>query len=550
MIVALAQLNPIVGDLPGNVRKLRESLALHRNHSPDLLVFSELFLTGYPPKDLLERPWFIENVTRAVRDVEEISKGYPGTGILFGTPIPIGSCNEKPLYNGAVLVYEGKTIGTAAKTLLPTYDVFDESRYFEPAPQIKPIPFKDQRLGVNICEDAWNTPDFWPGGIQYEIDPIELLSRQGTTLFINLSASPFTVGKEELRYRIIKRHAQRTATPFVYLNQVGANDELIFDGRSLVFNRAGQPVRVLSAFTEELAIWDSSRTEKPCSYTPLDRIETVYQALVLGIRDYVRKCGFSQVVIGLSGGIDSALVFCLAVEALGPDNVLGVTMPSPFSSPGSINDSLTLARNFGASCHVIPINGIYERYLETLRESFAGHESDTTEENLQARIRGNILMAFSNKFGYLVLSTGNKSEMAVGYCTLYGDMSGGLSVLSDVPKTMVYQLATHINRYHPVIPRESIEKAPSAELKPDQKDQDTLPPYPVLDEILAAYIEDLLPPEEIIRRGYDETVVRWVVSAVERNEYKRKQAAPGLKVTSKAFGIGRRMPIAARCPLD
>jgi NAD+ synthase (glutamine-hydrolysing) len=546
MKITLAQLNPVVGDLNGNLSKLEKALTQASKDSSDLLVLTELFLVGYPPKDLLERRWFIQKVKETIDKTVKLSKDHPEIGILFGTPLPTGKDIGKGLYNSALLVHRGRIISTHNKSLLPTYDVFDESRYFDPASELSVISFKGEKLGLSICEDAWNDPSLWPRGRFYANDPISELASKGANLLINISSSPFETGKEETRFRLIHNHAQRHKIPFVFVNQIGGNDELIFDGRSLCVDKNGAPITVFPAWTEKVETIDTKRSGTSSLYKPQDRIESVHDALILGIRDYMRKCGFSRAVVGLSGGIDSALVCCLAKEALGGKNVLGISMPSPFSSNGSVDDSKKLAEKIGIEFKTIPISSIYDSYLKTLEEYFKGREFDVTEENIQARIRGNILMAFSNKFGYLVLSTGNKSELAVGYCTLYGDMSGGLSVLSDVPKTIVYELANYINRKSEIIPKQIIKKAPSAELKPDQVDQDTLPPYPVLDKILHHYIEEESSPEEIIGMGFDPETVKWVIRTVERNEYKRSQAAPGLKVTSKAFGVGRRMPIAAK----
>ena len=546
MKITLAQLNPVVGDLNGNLSKLANALSQASNDSSDLLALPELFLVGYPPKDLLERRWFIQKVKETIDKTVKLSKDYPETGILFGAPLPTGKDIGKGLFNSALLLHKGKIISVHHKSLLPTYDVFDESRYFDPAAELSLISFKREKLGISICEDAWNDPSLWPRGRFYTRDPIGELASKGATFFINISASPFEIEKEETRYRLIRNHAQRHKTPFVFVNQIGGNDELIFDGRSFCVDKSGEPIAIFPSWTEKVETIDTKDSGISGRYKPQDRIESVHDALILGIRDYMRKCGFSKAVVGLSGGIDSALVCCLAKEALGGKNVLGISMPSPFSSKGSIEDSKKLANKIGIEFKTIPISSIYDSYLKTLEEYFQGKEFDVTEENVQARIRGNILMAFSNKFGYLVLSTGNKSELAVGYCTLYGDMSGGLSVLSDVPKTIVYDLANYINRDSEIIPQQIIKKAPSAELKPNQSDQDTLPPYPILDKILHLYIEEESSPEEIIKMGFDPETVKWVVKTVERNEYKRSQAAPGLKVTSKAFGVGRRMPIAAK----
>ncbi len=545
MRITLAQLNPVVGDVDGNLRKLIEIVKQSQNERPDLVVFPELFLSGYPPLDLLERKWFIKKIEKAIEEIVKISSFYPDTGILFGAPMFSYKDTGRGLYNSAVLIYRGLIIHTQHKSLLPTYDVFDEARYFDPASEIKTIQFKDENIGITICEDAWNIPELWQRQY-YDRDPILILSEKNPALIINISASPFTMGKEEIRFRILQTHAKKYHTPIIFVNQVGANDELIFDGRSMFIDKNGLPVEVLQPFQESVKTFDTNTSGNAENYRPQDQIESVHQALVLGVQDYMRKCGFNKAVIGLSGGIDSALVACIAVEAIGNDNVVGVTMPGPFSSKGSIDDSKKLAENLHIEFKTIPITSIYDAYLNDLKHEFTQKPVDITEENIQARIRGNILMALSNKFGYLVLTTGNKSELAVGYCTLYGDMSGGLAVISDVPKTMVYKLAEFINRKNEIIPRSIITKPPSAELRPNQLDQDTLPPYEVLDQILQLYIEEGLSKQEIIVEGFDEKLVEWVINAVNKSEYKRRQTPPGLKVTSKAFGIGRRMPVAAK----
>ncbi len=545
MKVTIAQLNPTVGDIEGNLRRLIEIWS-GLNGKTDLLIFPELYIVGYPPQDLLERVWFIDKVNQAVNRLIEESSRYCDTGILVGAPLPTGREYGKGLANTGVLIYQGAKVFTQAKTLLPTYDVFDEARHFDPAPEAGVIRFKDEVLGISICEDAWNDPDLWPGSKIYETDPISVLIEHGATLLLNISASPFHLGKEELRYRLIQDHALKHRVPFVFVNQVGANDELIFDGGSMAFDKEGNPIHVAPYFKEAIKTVDLNSPGSLGLFQPRPRIELLYSALTLGIKDYLRKCSFQKAVIGLSGGIDSALACCLAVDALGKENVLGISMPSPYSSVGSVEDSRKLACNLGIEFKVVPIDNIFKSYLNAVAGHFIKKEADTTEENIQARIRGNILMAFSNQYGSLALSTGNKSEIAVGYCTLYGDMSGGLSVLSDVPKTIVYELAEYVNEKGERIPKVIIGKAPSAELKPDQKDQDTLPPYPVLDGILQYYIEEGYSLEEIIALNFDPETVEWVARTVDRNEYKRRQAAPGLKVSSKAFGVGRRMPVAKK----
>jgi len=541
MKITMAQLNPTVGDIGGNVKKLMDTV--EANAKSDIVVFPEMFITGYPPRDLLEKHGFIGRVEKAVASITEFSRRFPKTGILFGAPVR-NSNEGMELYNAAVLMQNGKMLMVQHKSLLPTYDVFDEARYFEPAKSIDVVDFMGEKLGISVCEDAWNDPELWHRK-QYATDPIEALAGKGATLMINISASPFHLEKEKVRFRLIGTHAKRRKVPFVYVNQTGANDEIIFDGRSFFVDSSGRLVKALPAFEEHVATIDTDASGS-AGYRPDDVMETLEKALVLGIKDYFRKCGFSKAVVGLSGGIDSAVTCTLAVRALGKKNVTGISMPSKFSSAGSVDDSRTLAENLGIDFRVIPIKAIHDAYLKTLSPHFRGTKAGVTEENIQARIRGNILMAFSNKFGHIVLSTGNKSEMAVGYCTLYGDMSGGLSVISDVPKTMVYRLAEYINRDNAVIPKSTITKPPSAELRPDQKDQDTLPPYDILDGILHHYVDEGASPDEIKRMGFDVDTVDWIVKAVNRNEYKRKQAPPGLKVTSKAFGQGRRIPIAAK----
>jgi len=546
MKVTVAQLNPTVGDIKGNLEKMRVTLSQSKKDSPDLVIFSELFLVGYPTRDLLERSWFIKKVEKAIDDVLKISQEYPQTGILFGAPLQSNKDTGRGLFNSAILVHKGQILMSQYKSLLPNYDVFDEERYFDCAPEIKVIQFKDQILGISICEDAWNDPELWPKRY-YPFDPQEELKKKGATLFINISASPFHVGKEKIRYRIIQNHAKKHKIPFIYVNQVGGNDELIFDGRSLCIDKFGRPIEIFPSFKEQVKTIETNNTGMTDVYTPQQEIESVYEALVLGIRDYIRKCGFSKVVIGVSGGIDSSITCCLAKESIGNKNILAITMPSLYSSVGSVEDSKKLTKNLGIELKIIPITPIYNSYVNSLKSDLKLEKGvDVTLENIQARIRGNILMAVSNKFGYLVLSSGNKSELAVGYCTLYGDMSGGLAVISDVPKTMIYKLVQYINRKSQIIPKEIINKAPSAELRPDQKDQDTLPPYDVLDPILNYYVDEGYSPEDIIDKNFDPEIVKWVIRAVDRNEYKRRQAAPALKVTPKAFGVGRRMPIAAK----
>ena len=545
MRIVLAQLNPVVGDVPGNVRRVQQALEQSRELKPDLVVFSELMLTGYPPRDLLARSWFVDRVEAGLVEVARISAQFQEVGIIIGAPVRSPGGLGKGLLNAAILLTGGKERFRQAKSLLPTYDVFDETRYFDPADRVQVANFGGETLGVSVCEDAWNSPEMWER-TQCDRDPVAELASAGATVLINISASPFAVGKEAVRKRLIAGHASRRRLPFVFVNQVGGNDDLVFDGRSMAFDRQGRPQLVLQPFQEELAVVETEASGQESNYLEIDPIESIHDALVLGVRDYVRKCGFKKVVLGLSGGIDSAVVCCLAAAALGPENVLGITMPSEYSSRGSVEDSRRLAENLRIEFREIGITEAYHAYLSLLAREFAGRKPDTAEENLQARVRGNILMAVSNKLGHLVLATGNKSELAVGYCTLYGDMSGGLCVLADVPKTTVYALANHINRSREMIPLSSIRKPPSAELRLDQTDQDTLPPYDVLDAIIAGYVDEGLSADQIVAAGHDRKTVEWVIQAVHHNEYKRRQAAPGLKVNSRAFGTGWRMPIAAR----
>jgi NAD+ synthase (glutamine-hydrolysing) len=545
MKITLAQLNPTVGDIRGNVAKVKQTLSQCSKHSPDLVVFPELFLVGYPPRDLLERPSFIARTEEAIQELLEVSHKYPQTGIIVGAPQPGQLSTGKGLHNSALLMYQGRLLFTQHKSLLPTYDVFDEARYFDPAADDPVVEFKGQTLGISICEDAWNDPALWHRPT-YSYDPIEVLAQKGADLIINIAASPFHRGKEKLRYDIVRSHATKHRIPFLFVNQVGANDELIFDGRSICLDGAGDLIAVLPPFVERVETISLDGTGIRDPYVPQEEIASVHQALVMGVRDYMDKCGFSSAILGLSGGIDSAVTCCIAVEAIGAENVVAVTMPGPYSSTASIEDSGKLAENLAIRFEVIPISPAYEAYIKSLQDHFQGKEPDITEENIQARIRGNILMALSNKFGHLVLSTGNKSELAVGYCTLYGDMSGGLSVIADVPKTMVYELAQYINRDSIRIPQDIINKPPSAELRENQTDQDTLPPYEALDQILHYYVDEHYSMADLLQHNFDPETVEWVIRTVDRNEYKRRQAVPGLKVTSKAFGMGRRMPIAAK----
>jgi NAD+ synthetase len=535
----MAQVNPTVGDLNGNLKLQSEAVEKANDAGVELVVSSELAISGYPPKDLLERRTFV----RECREVlEELASAVGDTAAVVGFPEENPDGTGKSVYNSCALLHRSKVVSVVRKSLLPTYDIFDEKRYFKPTSQNAPVSFGGYKLGLTICEDLWNDPDFWPKR-RYHNDPVPDLLSGGAEIIINCSSSPYELGKEDFRFRMLQERIAKIRRPIVYVNQVGGNDELIFDGNSLAFSGNGVLIARGKAFQEDFLIVDTDGTE-PVQWEGSSRIERLYQALVLGTRDYTRKCGFSRAVVGLSGGIDSAVTVCLAVAALGKDNVYGVSMPSRYSSEGSVTDAQSVAKNLGIRFETIPIEPPFAAYLETLAPAFEGRQPDVTEENIQARIRGNILMALSNKFGHLVLSTGNKSEVAVGYCTLYGDMAGGLAVIADVPKTRVYELARYINREKPIIPASTLDKAPSAELRFDQKDQDALPPYDILDPILEAYVEKAKEIDEIVALGYEREVVEEVVRLVDTNEYKRYQAAPALKVTPRAFGTGWRMPIA------
>jgi NAD+ synthase (glutamine-hydrolysing) len=539
MKIALAQFNPTVGDFSGNSAKILEMTNIAQGRGADLVVFSELCLCGYLPLDLIERPQFI---ARNEKELDCLAKKLPIPAIVGYA----GHANEstgKAAANAAALLVNGNIAFLQHKMLLPTYDVFDESRYFQPARAQSIFSFHGQQLGITICEDMWNDKTFWSKQL-YDRDPVAELVEKGAGLLINISASPYTIDKRALRVDMLRSLAKTHGRPVIYVNQVGGNDSLVFDGGSLAILPDGRIAGQARSFEEDLVFFDTETGAGEVHPQPASELEVAFQALICGTRDYVCKSGFRKVVVGLSGGIDSSVVAAIAVAALGRENVLGVSMPGPYSSEGSRTDARVLAENLGIEFLTLPISPVFDAYRTVLSEPFRGRPENVAEENLQARIRGNYLMALSNKFGSMVLSTGNKSETAVGYCTLYGDMAGGLALLSDVPKTMVYALADLINRERELIPRASIEKPPSAELRPNQKDQDTLPPYDVLDQILKAYIEDVKSPDEIAARfGYDLELVRSIALRVDRNEYKRRQAPPGLKITSRAFGLGRPFPI-------
>jgi len=547
MKIAIAQVNPIVGDIKGNLEILKKTIDKLPQGNVDLVVFPELFLSGYPPRDLLVLDWFNDRLEDGIDEILTYSKTRPEMGILFGSPRRTGAYFGKGISNSALLIENGEFLFEQDKCLLPTYDVFDETRYFDPGRQdrLKVIKFHGEKLGISICEDAWNDPSFEQKPL-YEFNPIDSLVELGATILINIAASPFQMHKEISRYERSKHHALKHHLPYISVGQVGANDELIFDGSSVSLNSAGELIAVLPPFEEKIEIIDTVSDGLKKEYTTLPDLESLHKALVLGLKDYLKKTGFRKVVVGLSGGIDSALVAALAVDAIGSENVLGVTMPSKFSSRGSVTDSRKLAENLGISFEMIPIKDVFTSFEDVLESSFEGLEKDVTEENLQARIRGTLLMAFSNKFNSLLLSTGNKSEIAVGYCTLYGDMNGSLSVIGDLYKTTVYRLAKYINRDRDIIPEEILTKAPSAELAPGQVDQDTLPEYEILDKVLKAYLEEGKGAGEIKSEINLPETIDWILRTVDINEYKRWQAAPCLRISSKSFGTGRRIPIAAK----
>jgi len=540
MKIAMAQINTTVGDIQGNCARVLSEIKKAQSMAADLIVFPELCLTGYPPRDLIGMHGCVESNISAL---QEIAASVEQMGAIVGF-VDINKETGREFFNAAAFVTKGKVQAIVHKTLLPTYDVFDEDRYFEKAREVPLVHFCKRAIGISICEDAWNPDGFLPKR-RYDIDPIQNLVDKGADLLINISASPFEMEKPHLRYQMAHMHACKHGTPFLYLNLVGGNDDLLFDGNSLAFGRKGNLIAQGTGFSEDLFLVDPD-SEQDCKYRRPESMEILHHALVMGVKDYARKCGFKSAVLGLSGGIDSAVTACIAVEALGSKNVTGVFMPSVYSAQESHNDALALARNLGIPFHIIPIHSIFQAYQESLAEVFKGLQTDTTEENVQARIRGNILMALSNKHGHLVLSTGNKAEVGVGYCTLYGDMAGGLAVISDVTKTSVYKLAHYINRKQEVVPQNTIRKAPTAELRPNQTDQDSLPEYDILDEILRLRIEEHMSTDEIMDHGFQADTVREVLKMIYRNEYKRRQAAPGLKVTMRAFGTGRRMPIAMR----
>jgi len=546
MRIALAQINPTVGDLPGNVERMERFAREAAAHSAQVVVFPELSITGYPPRDLVEKTSFLDANESALQALAAATAGLD-LSIICGYVGRSMAETGKRAMNSAAVLDAGKVIFRQSKMLLPNYDVFDEARYFRPAEREFLCPLRGRSTALTICEDAWNDRQYWKQRL-YSRDPVEELFGAGAEMMVCINASPYNMGKRSIRQDIYRAAARRYQKPVIYVNQVGGNDQLVFDGSSFAMNPHGEVIASARSFDEDLVLCDvdAGTGDRHNNFT--DECEAVYEALVLGTRDYIRKCGFSRVLIGLSGGIDSSLTAVIAVEAVGKENVTGVGMPGPFSSDHSLIDAREMAKRLGIRFEVISINAVCEQFERELEPLFRGLPRDVTEENLQSRARGVTLMAISNKTGALVLTTGNKSELAVGYCTLYGDMCGGLAVISDVPKTLVYQLSRIGNRrHHGAIPERVFTKAPSAELSPDQKDTDSLPPYDILDPILEAYVEQYQPSHEIAEKlKLDPTLVQGIVNKVDRNEYKRQQAAPGLKVTTKAFGIGRRMPIAQR----
>lgn len=547
MKIALAQINPTIGDFEQNTEKMMGFIDKAKGQSCDLVVFSELVICGYPPRDLLERRDFVtENLSHLRRLVDSVT----GIGVICGFVDENLHEEGNLLYNSAVLFDGGEILHQSHKRLLPDYDVFDERRYFEPGMEWSPFSYRGSTIGLTICEDIWNDRDFYPRRLfsrrLYPVDPVAGMIKEGADIIINISASPFYAGKRELRWDMLGSMAKKYRVPLLYVNQVGGNDSVLFDGASTAFDSRGQLAARARDFEEDMVLFDTEIQKGDLHPVSGTQAESVLKALIMGTRDYMHKCGFEKAVVGLSGGIDSALTACIGVHALGKEHVMAVFMPSEYTSEANFEDTTLLAQNLGIELVRVPISGILEKFLQDLPPIFKDVATEVTGQNIQARIRGTLLMAFCNKLGALLLSTGNKSELAVGYCTLYGDMSGGLAVISDVPKAMVYELARLINRDQEIIPPRILRKPPSAELRPDQVDQDDLPPYELLDGISKAYIEENKGPEEIMAMGFDPAVVKETIGRIDRSEYKRHQAPPGLKVTTKSFGYGRRYPIAQR----
>jgi len=540
--IALAQLNPTIGDFEGNSRKIEQACQTAGKAGADLVVFPELVLTGYPPRDLLYKP---DVIGEGQKSLEALVARIQGTAVLMGHVGKRPNGAGKGLTNSAVLFQNGKILAQADKVLLPAYDVYDETRYFHAASHPVIYELSGTKLGITICEDIWNFPGYYDQDI-YHSNPVEELAQDGADIILNVSASPYRIGRWQTRLQLGQHITGQCKKPFVLVNQVGGNDDLLFDGHSFALSASGEVIAQARGFEEDLVVVDLKQGKGVVHTTPECEEEEMFRGLVMGVRDYLNKCGYSKAVVGLSGGIDSAVVAAIAAEALGAEQVMGISMPSQYTASQSMSDAERLASNLGIEFSVVPIKELFEQYKNSLSPLFPGMAEDVTEENIQARIRGNILMAVSNKLGSMVLSTGNKSEMSVGYCTLYGDMAGGLSVISDVPKMKVYALANWLNRDKEIIPQAIIDRPPTAELRPNQTDQDSLPPYEVLDPILEGYVEKHWSVERLIEEGYDAEVVRQIIRKVDTNEYKRNQAAPGLKVTDKAFGSGRRNPIAQK----
>ena len=540
MKISINQINPVIGDFEYNLSLISEALKNSCNSGCSLAVFPELSLMGYPPKDLLEKPAFI---SRNLEYLERLSKKAGNINIVCGFVDKNRTGKGKDLINGAAFIHKGKIAYTGGKKLLPSYDIFDETRYFEPAEESLIFELEGKRIGVTICEDIWNVGDL-ENLPHYSKDPVAELCEKDIDILINISASPYTLDKPSLRMKVLEKIPQKYGIPIIYCNQVGGNDDLVFDGSSMVVDKKGELVLLGTEFKPDMLLWDTEKTYGSISNPWPEEEESIINCLVMGTRDYVLKCGFRKVLVGLSGGIDSSLVAYIAMKAFGPDKVTGISMPSPYTSDLSKRCARDLAKNLGIGFEEVPIEGIFDSFKNALAPVFKGLKENETEENLQARIRGNLLMAMSNKFNSLLLTTGNKSETATGYCTLYGDMCGALAVISDLPKTLCYRVARYINRNKEIIPQEIIERPPSAELKPNQTDQDSLPPYEILDEIVECIVEKNLSMEQIINKGYDHKIVMDTFRRIVINEYKRRQASPGLKITSKAFGYGRRFPIA------
>ena len=543
MKISLAQKNPKIGDIDLNLKMLFTDVKKASDSEVDLIIFSELYLSGYPPLDLLCFSSFFEKINNGINEICKFSTNYPNIGILVGAPIK--DDDSRNIFNSALLIQNGTILFRQDKINLPNYDVFDEKRFFKSAKTSNIFKFKDEILGISICEDAWTKKEFFSNHIEYESTPLQDLAKKGGTILINMSSSPFEQNKLKTRLSLFGSHSNELSLPLIFVNQVGANDQLIFDGGSFVLDKEGKPVKILRTFEEDNFEFDTKKIKSSNFKFQYNDIESIYLALKLGVSDYLIKTGFQKVVLGLSGGIDSAVTCAIAADACKSKNVLGVLMPSEFSSDGSVNDAKSLAKNLGINYDIVQINKPFDVLNKNLSSLFKNTQFDVTEENMQSRIRGLILMAISNKQNRLLLSTGNKSEMAMGYCTLYGDMNGAIGVLSDVPKTIVYKLADYINREKEIIPIESIKKTPSAELRPNQKDSDSLPDYSTLDSILKLYIQDHKSTEEIIMLGYERNMVIEIIRKVNLNEYKRQQAAMPLKISSTSFGMGRRMPIAA-----